>query len=563
AQHSDTGQIIQLHSEAADIDWSGQYKLTQVSESFKHLINNYYKIKVSMPDSTEPEQWRMALRLRPSPIVLAAMPSLKGTDSLTGNIIFNSSKKQLNVLLHGDKIQLNQQVIHQLNVTADTRDSALLYNISVADAGQRGFQLYRTAVYGSLAHDKLSTTLQLKDKKAKNKYVLSGALSQANNGLKFVFNPDSLMLNYQPWQIPQDNFIYYDSSGVIVRNFKLGHQNESIVINSDGETTKSPFDIEFANFKIKTITQFAEQDSLLADGTINGKAEVKNIFTKPLFTSDLKIDSLQIKTDTLGTLTLQVNNEELNAYTAHIALKGHDNDVQVDGKYFSGEDKMDMNVQLNQLNLATFKGLAMSQVKRMKGYLKGNLHASGSLDKPLLKGTLHFDHATLTPNITGEALTLSEDKINFDDGGFDFDNFVMQDSAGNKATLDGNVYTTDFKYYKFDISFSAQNFRAVNAPKEPNRMFYGRLNLNADIDVTGDMNLPKVTTYLRVNKFTDFYVILPSDDPEVVDRQGVVVFTSKRTNTDSVKMKHFLDSLATHAVLKGMDLAATIETDSS
>ena len=30
AQHSDTGQIIQLHSEAADIDWAGQYKLTQV-----------------------------------------------------------------------------------------------------------------------------------------------------------------------------------------------------------------------------------------------------------------------------------------------------------------------------------------------------------------------------------------------------------------------------------------------------------------------------------------------------------------------------------------------------
>ena len=49
-----------------------------------------------MPDSTEPEQWQMALRFRPSPMVLAVMPSLKGTDSLTGNILFNSSKKQLN-----------------------------------------------------------------------------------------------------------------------------------------------------------------------------------------------------------------------------------------------------------------------------------------------------------------------------------------------------------------------------------------------------------------------------------------------------------------------------------
>ncbi len=563
AQHTDTGQLIQLHSEAADIDWSGQYKLTQVTESFKHFINNYYKIKVSMPDSTEPEQWEMALRLRPSPIVLVAMPSLKGTDSLTGSIRYNSAKKNLNVLLHADKIQMNQQVIHQFNLTADSKDSALMYNISVADAGQPGFQLYRTAVYGSLAHNKLSTTLQLKDKKAKNKYVLSGALSQVNNGVKFVFSPDSLLLNYQPWQIPADNFILYDSSGLIVRNFKLSHQGESISINTNGETTKSPLDVSFTDFKIKTITQFAEQDSLLADGTINGKAEVKDLFTKPLFTSDLTIDSLSIEKDTLGTLTVKVNNEQLNAYAAHIVLKGHDNDIQVDGKYFSDESKMDMDVKLNQLNLESFRGLAQSQVRKMKGYLKGNLHASGNLDKPVLKGTLHFDHATLTPAITGEDLHLSDDKINFDEGGFDFDNFVMQDSAGNKATLDGNVYTNDFKYYKFDISFSAQNFRAVNAPKEPNRMFYGKLNLNADIDVTGDMNLPKVTTYLRVNKNTDFYVILPSDDPEVVDREGVVLFTSKNRKVDSSQLKHLLDSLSANAKLKGMDLAATIETDSS
>jgi hypothetical protein len=563
AQHTDTAQIIQLHSEAADIDWAGQYKLTQVTESFKHFINNYYKIKVSMPDSTEPEQWRMALRLRPSPIVLAVMPSLKGTDSLTGHIDFNSAKKNLNVLLHADKIHMNQQVIHQFNLTADSKDSALLYNISVADAGQRGFQLYKSAVYGSLAHNKLSTTLQLKDKKAKDKYLLSGALSQVNNGIKFVFNPDSLLLNYQAWQMPADNFIMYDSSGLIVRNFKLSRQGESVTINTNGETAKSPLDISFTDFKIKTLTQFAEQDSLLADGIVNGKAEIKDLFTKPLFTSDLKIDSLSYEKDTLGTLTLQVNNKELNAYAAHISLVGHDNDVQVDGKYFSDVSKIDMDVKLNQLNLETFKGLAMSQVKKMNGYLKGNLHASGSLDKPLLKGSLHFDHATLTPNITGEALNLSDDKINFDEGGFDFDNFVMKDSAGNKATLDGNVYTTDFKNYKFDVSFSAKNFRAVNAPKEPNRMFYGKLNLNADIDMTGDMNLPKVTTYLRVNKNTDFYLILPSDDPEVVDREGVVIFTSKTKKVDDGQMKHFLDSLATTATLKGMDLAATIETDSA
>jgi autotransporter translocation and assembly factor TamB len=292
-----------------------------------------------MPDSTEPELWQMALILRPSPIVVAVMPSLAGSDSLTGNISYNSAKKNLDLRLHADKIKINQQVVHQFNLSANSKDSALLYDISVADAGQIGFQLYRSSVYGYLAHNKLYTTLQVKDKKTKNKYIFSGALSQVNNALRFVFNPDSLLLDYEAWHIPADNFVHYDSDGLIVRNLKLSRQGESLSINTNGETEKSPLDISFTNFKIKTLTEFAEQDSLLLDGTINGRAEIKNLFTKPLFTSDLKIDTLAYQRDTLGNLTLQVNNEELNAFTAHIALKGHDNDVQVDGKYFSGEAK--------------------------------------------------------------------------------------------------------------------------------------------------------------------------------------------------------------------------------
>jgi hypothetical protein len=77
------------------------------------------------------------------------------------------------------------------------------------------------------------------------------------------------------------------------------------------------------------------------------------------------------------------------------------------------------------------------------------------------------------------------------------------------------------------------------------------------------MDLPKVVSYLRANKNTDFYIILPSDDPEVVDREGVVIFTSKSRKVDSSQLKRFLDSLASNAHLKGMDVSATFETDSS
>ena len=358
ANHSDSGQSILFRSEAADLDWTGKYKLTQVSESLKQFINHYYAIQVSKKDSTEPEQWQMNLRVRPSPLVLTLMPSLKGSDSLSGKINFNSAKREFALDLHSEKIQINDQVIHQLQVKADSRGNALGYSISVSDAGHKGFMLHHSSVYGKLENDKLLATLRLEDNKNKDRYLLSGTVSKSDHGARLVLNPDSVLLNYLRWSLPADNFIYYDSSGLLVRNLKLTSGSQSLAINSAGETTQAPLDIQFTDFKIKTISQFAEQDSLLLDGTINGKAEIKNLFTKPLFTSDIKVDTLAYEKDTLGNLVIQVNNEELNAYIAHIKLSGQDNDVQVDGKYFSGESKMDMNVKLNQLNLASFKGLA-------------------------------------------------------------------------------------------------------------------------------------------------------------------------------------------------------------
>ena len=94
-------------------DWTGQYKLTQVSASFKQFINSYYKLAAATPNHADPERWQMAIHLRPSPLVLAIMPSLKGTDSLSGTVQFNSTEKKLALAFHDDKVQINQQVIHQ------------------------------------------------------------------------------------------------------------------------------------------------------------------------------------------------------------------------------------------------------------------------------------------------------------------------------------------------------------------------------------------------------------------------------------------------------------------
>src|SRR6202000_1180356 len=93
-------QDIQLHSEMADLDWNGRYKLTETAEAIQHTVGKYYHLAMYKDSAFTPQDWRMRLNLRVSPLVLLYMPSLKGTDTLGGLITFNSNRNDLQLSLH-------------------------------------------------------------------------------------------------------------------------------------------------------------------------------------------------------------------------------------------------------------------------------------------------------------------------------------------------------------------------------------------------------------------------------------------------------------------------------
>jgi len=563
AARTDSGQSIRLHNEMADIDWHGQYKLTEVGQALQQTISSYYTLRNFKKENISPQRWQMQFTFRPSPVALLYMPAIKGSDSVTALVQFDSEAHDLDLSLKAPLIKMNDQAIRQLNVTANTTDSALVYDIHVDRAGKEGFQIFRSDVRGYLAHDNVISTIDLKDAKNKERYVIGGKISQVDNGIKFVFDADSLLLNYEKWDVSNDNYMQYDSSGLIIHHLRLSSDQQLVTINSATAAGTAPIGVEFDNFHIKTLTSFAEQDSLLLDGLLNGRISIKDIFTNPAFTADLAINDLAYKLDTIGNVLAKINNEQTNVFAANISLKGRDNDIQLDGKYYTGDNKMDMKLDVRKLNLASATPFTGGQIKEMSGTLQGSLHATGSLSQFVLNGGFHFDSAYITPMISGERLKLPKDTIEFDSDGFNFSQFTLLDSAGDKAILDGNVFTKDFKDYKFDLSLGVHNFRLVNAPKEPNRLFYGKLNLDAFVDLVGDLNSPKINTTVHVNKQTDFTLILPSNDPEVQERQGVVIFTDSTRHVDTLKLRSELDSLSRVAQLKGIDVAAIIETDSS
>jgi len=554
---------IRLHTEMADLDWKGHYKLTETVQALRHTIDSYYRLGVEKDSAFSPQDWTMSLHFRPSPLVLAYIPALKGTDSLGVLVSFNSAQNDLHLHLTSPHVQFGNQVFDRPDLAVGTSGGRLNYNLQIDGSTGSGFEQHRTRVVGSLQHDHLTTALVLEDAKGKDRYRLAGQIDKLPGGLKFVFNPDSLMLNYDAWQVSRDNYLQYDSAGINIHDFVISHSNDTLSVNSSSSSPASPIDVRFANFSLGTLSRFADQDSLLVDGTINGTAQLKNVMTHPMFTSDLQIRKLSYQTDTLGDLAVKINNEKDSALAADISLEGNSNDIKVKGDYYTGSGRMNLQLNLGQINLAAFDHVAKDNIESMKGYLKGNLAITGTLDKPMLKGTLRFDSSLITPVVSGEPLRLSNDNIEFDQDGFNFSQFALQDSAGNKLVIDGNVYTHDYRDYKFDISVNATNFRLVNAPEENTRQFYGSLNLDAAINLEGDLSSPKVDGDVKVNKKTNFYFVLPGSDPEVVGREGVIRFVDHNNPTDTLVDKAAMIAKARQALVSGADVSLSLQTDSN
>lgn len=557
-------QALSLHTEFADVKMEGEYKLTETGTALQQVIKKYYAVRTFKDTAFTAQNWQLDLKIRTSPLLLQFQPGLKGTDTITGKINFNSNEGAINANIVAPKVRYAGQTFTGVHVYANTEADRLQYGATIDKGGSRSLLLYKSGVTGYVANNILHTNIYLKDKADKYKYRLGGSLSQTEKGIRFAFSQDTLLLNYEQWSMANDNYVEYDSTGIIVNNLALSKQEELLKINSESLSTAAPIEVNFSKFRIKTLIAFVNEDSLQVDGIIDGKAVVKNVMKDPQFTSDIHIHDLVYNKDTLGTIMVKVDNETVNAFAANLSIKGNNNDVVATGKYYTGEGRMDMKMDINQLNLAIVKAFAQEQLTDVGGFMKGNIAATGTLDKPVLRGELSFDNAYIVPVMTGEKLRFAKDKISLDEEGINFSKFTLIDSAGNKATLDGNIYTTDYKKYRFDMSLAANNFRVVNAPQASGRLFYGRLNIDANVDVLGTIDAPKIEGGFRVNKETNFTLILPSSDPEVEDRKGVVRFVDKNPRrADSTRLRTFLDSLNRTAEVRGMDVSLNIETDTA
>jgi len=563
---SDTSKnTLILSSEFLNGHLTGKYKLTELGASITDIVRTYYNPSNDRTVLTySPQQFEFSARLNNARIIRDFLPDLEVMDDITLDGTFNSQDRTLMAKLLAPKIIYAGTEVENVGMDIITADSTLYYNTLIGHIIVNNIELNNTVLSGNVVENKVDLGLWIKDKEDKEQYHLGAFMNVDNNNYNFSLKEDGLMLNYENWSINPNNQLTFGSNGIRANAFRLSNDGQELVIQSKDSTLNAPIDLTFNNFRIETITNMLESESLNLGGGINGNATVSRLEANPVFVSDLTIDKFYFGKDTIGNVLVKVNNIKENTYSADVRITENGNDVQLIGDVIippQGDMQIDATLDLKPITIKTIEAFSLGNLQGSQGDLSGTLKIRGTMDAPRINGELTFNDAIINASMLNSNMKIDDQKIYFNDQGITFRQFNIVDSKNNTARLNGSIRTTTYTDFDFNLNLTTDDFEVMNSTREDNDMFFGKMYLTSNLRVTGNLDKPKIDGNVKANENTDFSFIVPNDDPGVAQRDGVVKFVDKSDTTRANVFAQLDSMIKVSNTLSGYDIALNLSTD--
>jgi translocation and assembly module TamB len=561
---------IQIDSDILSGRFSGNINLGGIAGALQNHINRYFQLPgdAGKRQSESPQQFDFSFNLRNTALLTEVL--VPGLDSLRPGEIkghFDSRKNLLDFKAEVFKVKYGGLGIDNLlfNVASDKQKMTAILSFDRAKQGD--FKVERTSVRTLITDNRILPQLIILDSLQKNKYNIGGELSYREGEYLFSLLPDSLELNYERWQTGEKNNIRFAKTGFFFEDWFIQNNRQRLSLENVNHQPSSVRAV-FKDFQLATLGEILSTDTSLITGWLNGKTEVFKQNNNSVFTADLQLDSLRYTGTPVGNLNLQAGQQRPGQIDLSLALTGNKNKVQVKGFYLTAAtaaSPVNLQVNLERLNLASFASFAKSQVSELSGAVSGNLQVSGKPAQPQAVGSLNFEKVIITPTLLGSRLQIDRQILQLDNQGLHFDSFSITDKDNNTARISGDVLTDNYTFFRLNVDVNARQFQVLNTTAEQNKLYYGNLSVNSRIHIGGTSERPAVQATVRVGKGSNVTYVVPQSEATVAGTEGIVRFRNKLVENDSfirrLQAKAGKDS--TKSSFQGLELTANIEIDST
>jgi translocation and assembly module TamB len=562
----DTSSII-LQSDLGNVGISGKYKLTELAAIFMQTVQPYFAVMPPGQSDTvvSPYAFSIFADVVDNPALQTFLPGIKKIADVTVRARF-ASDSGWSATARTPLIQLGTMQIEQLNMQAGVKNDSLVADISTGQLQMGGNALHGFSLQAGAANNQLDFVAHFNDVAGKEKYHLAGVLKQPRfREYELNLGPE-VLLNYESWAVAPDNMIRFTENSLTARNFMLTRNFQQFSLKTRGETLNSPIEAYFTSFHLGTLASIAILDSLAMDGTMDGQIVFSDLMNKPAFVGNLNITDFRFSNDTIGNVKIEANNSSGGNIRADVEVTGKGNAINIAGNYYMqpvNGDEFNFDVAIKKLNLATIEGATAGAIRNASGDVTGQFNLRGTMAKPVLDGKLRLRETSFNLTMLNNYFRVADESIVVNTEGIRFDSFRIEDSLKNAATIDGMIYTEAFPNARFDLKIRARNFQAMDKPKsrDPNDLYYGKLVFSSDMGIKGTAELPVVDGTVTIEENTDLSVLLPQQNPGVVEREGIVQFVDMDAPENDTL---FLNTLALYdslnfTPLRGLDISANVE----
>jgi hypothetical protein len=565
AVNTEGSNHLELRSDFADADLTGNYDLRQMNKSFRHLLN-YYLPALIDSGSADYASIHNSFTLKANfknvkPLFTFFLPAYFMADKSSLQCSFNSDKKILNAVFQSPQLYARGVTWNGLVLSVISNNDSLKL-----EAGGRNVSMgtklsldnftvtSNTASDSSDIHVRWNNWQDLQNKgnmRAIAKISRPEGSKNPHIGINLfqasVVNSDSL------WTISPGQ-ITIDSSRIAISDLQISHRDQYFKLGGTlSEIPDEKISLSFDHFNLGNLNGISSSSRFQFGGILNGNASVSNIYHNPLFTSKMHIDSLMINKEILGSTEINSSWDDrrkmvvVDAHTMRNNLKT----IEISGNYTpSGEGKLDFDLQLDKLRMNIFNPYVSGIFNDLRGIASGNATLKGSLSKPVINGLINFQKSAFTINYLKTRYNFTE-KIKIEDNNIYFDKVRVYDTKGNSAYLSGVIRNKYLKNFYFDMNIRSDNFYCLNTGPADNKMFYGTAygkdvvlkisgppkNLSMDISATTGSNTSikiPLSNEGRLNEYNFITVVQEdtTDQSETTEKNYQVNLSGLQINFD-------------------------------
>ncbi len=488
------------------------------------------------------------------------LPDLNRLDSATLNFDFDESAGSVDGRLDFPFLDYAGINIDSVGVRLRADQEGFRFGFGLVSLESGPIAIGRTFFTGELLEEGLLFDFNAYDGEERLAHV-NFDLGFSGDTIALHILPEDLVFNKREWQIPDSNEVRIMEDLVEFYDFIWTRNTQKFEITHQVSDIEAPhIALRFADFRLGTFTSILNPDEALAGGFMDGNVIVKNPFGATGILADLSVRELTVFDILLGNLNLEAESVGEDDYHFNLALKEGGIDLDLEGEFKADEEgaQLDLGLVLNAVQMETLAGLSQDNLRDGEGFISGEIEVSGTTSDPDYKGTFKFNGAAFTVAELNSRFRLSEEVLRVDNEGVYIDKFTINDQDNNTFVLDGTVGTEELSNPSFDLALNANNFRVLNSTREDNDLFFGNATIDADVTISGNLELPIVDSRLKVRSGTDLSFIVPESQLDLIERDGVIRFVN-RDDPDDILTRRAIEQ--TTSGITGYQVAAVLEVD--